>query len=343
MKYIDFEEGRKFDLILLGRIAIDFNPAYTDLVKEEFKPLKNVHYFEMFVGGSPANIACGVRKHGMSAGFFAKVSDDQMGDYVTDYFRSKGIDVSRITRAKGGEKTGLSFTEMLSPSESSILMYRNQAADLALDPADIDEEYIRDAKAILISGTSLAQSPSREAALKAIMLAKRAGTKIIFDIDYRGYSWKSKDEISIYYSMAAREADIIMGSREEYDLTEAITAPGRTDEETAAYWMSRGNKIIIIKHGKEGSTAHTADGSFNIKPFPIDKLKSFGGGDGYGSSFIFGLLEGWDIIDCLELGSASASLLVNAHGCSLFMPTLEELRAYIKDCKDKYGEMVARG
>jgi 5-dehydro-2-deoxygluconokinase len=174
-------------------------------------------------------------------------------------------------------------------------------------------------------------------------LAKKVGTKVIFDIDYRPYNWKSADEIAIYYSIVAENSDMVMGSREEYDLTEAIIAPGRTDEETASYWMNKGNKIVIIKHGKKGSTAHTADGDFNIKPFPIDATKSFGGGDGYGSSFIFGLLEGWDIIDCLELGSASASLLVNAHGCSLFMPTLEQIQAYIKDCKDKYGEMVARG
>ena len=51
------------------------------------------------------------------------------------------------------------------------------------------------------------------------MLAKKNDTKIIFDIDYREYNWKSEDEISIYYSMVAREADIIMGSREEFDLT----------------------------------------------------------------------------------------------------------------------------
>ena len=187
-RYITFDEGRPIDLILLGRIAIDFNPAYTDLVKEEFKPLKNVHYFEMFVGGSPANIACGIRKHGLSAGFFGKVSDDQFGDYVTEYFQSKGIDTSHVVRAKNGEKTGLTFTEMLSSSKSRILMYRNQIADLSLDPEDIDEDYIRQAKAILISGTSLAQSPSREAAIKAVMLAKRNNTRIIFDIDYRAYN-----------------------------------------------------------------------------------------------------------------------------------------------------------
>lgn len=338
MAYIEFDSSRPIDLIPMGRMAIDFNP-----VIPPFQSLVEADTFKKYVGGSPANVAVGLARLGKKVGFIGKVSDDQFGDYVTKFFDDEGIDTSHVTRAKNGEKLGLTFTEMLSPKESSILMYRDGVADLMLEPADVDEEYIRSAKAILISGTALCQSPSREACLKAMYLAKKNDTKIIFDIDYRPYNWKSADEIAVYYSIVAENSDMIMGSREEYDLTEAITAPGRTDEETAAYWLGRGNKIIIIKHGKKGSTAHTADGSFNIKPFPIDKLKSFGGGDGYGSSFIFGLLEGWDIIDCLELGSASASLLVNAHGCSLFMPTLDELRAYIKDCKDKYGEMVARG
>ena len=86
MKYIEFDESRPMDLVLLGRVAIDFNPAYNDQVKEEFKPLKKVHMFEKFVGGSPANIAVGVTKHGLKAGFIGKVSDDQFGEYVVDYF-----------------------------------------------------------------------------------------------------------------------------------------------------------------------------------------------------------------------------------------------------------------
>ena len=44
MKYVEFDQTRPMDLILLGRVAIDFNPAYNDQVKEEFKPLKDVHH-----------------------------------------------------------------------------------------------------------------------------------------------------------------------------------------------------------------------------------------------------------------------------------------------------------
>ena len=343
MKYIEFDESRKFDLILLGRVAIDFNPAYSEEVKEEFKPLKKVHYFEKYVGGSPANIAVGVTRHGLKAGFIGKVSDDQFGEFVVDYFNEQGIDTSHITKCTGGQKLGLTFTEMLSPKESSILMYRNCIADLQLHVDDIDEEYIRSAKALLISGTSLAESPSREAAIKAVMLAKKNNTKVIFDIDYREYNWKNADEISIYYSIVAKEADIIMGSREEFNLTEKLIREGMTDEESAALWQSYNAKIVVIKHGMKGSTAYTCDGqSFSIKPFPVQARKGFGGGDGYGSGFFYGLYQGWEIIECLEFGSAEASMMVRANNCSDALPGPEEVKAFINEEKEIYGEMIAR-
>lgn len=343
MPYIDLDESRPLDIVLLGRIAIDFNPAYSDSVKEEFKPLKDVHYFEKYVGGSPANIAVGVTHHGLKAGFIGKVSDDQFGDFVTEYFDAQGIDTSHVTRCTNGEKIGLTFTEMLSPSESHILMYRNCIADLQLSVDDIDPDYIASAKLLLISGTALAESPSREAAIKAVLVARQMGTPVVFDIDYRAYNWKNADEISIYYSYVARLADIIMGSREEFDLTEALICPGMTDEQSAAYWQERNAKIVVIKHGMEGSTAYCDDGEkFSIKPFPVTARKGFGGGDGYGSGFLYGLFQGWDIQDCLEFGSAEASMMVRANNCSDALPGPDEVRAFIAEEKAQYGEMVAR-
>lgn len=343
MKYIEMDETRPLDIVMLGRITIDFNPAYSEEVKEEFKPLKKVHYFEKYVGGSPANIAVGTTKHGLKAGFIGKVSDDQFGDYVVEYFEEQGIDTTCITRCTGGEKLGLTFTEMLSSSKSRILMYRNCIADLQLSVDDIDEEYIKSAKMLLVSGTALAESPSREAVLKAVMLARKNHTKILFDIDYREYNWKNSDEISIYYSAAAKEADIIMGSREEFDLTEKLICPGMTDEESAAYWQGYNAKIVVIKHGMQGSTAYACDGqNFSVKPFPVTARKGFGGGDGYGSGFLYGLYSGWEIIDCLEFGSAEASMMVRANNCTDALPTTEEVRNFIKEEKEQYGEMVAR-
>ncbi|GAA0078089.1 5-dehydro-2-deoxygluconokinase [Clostridium sp. CTA-5] len=338
MKYIEFDKKRDLDIVPIGRIAIDFNPIDIN------KPLSESNTFKKYLGGSPANIAVGLSRLGKRVGFIGKVSKDKFGDFVVDYFHKEGIDISQIKYADNGESLGLTFTEIASPTESSILMYRNGIADLELNVNEINEDYIKNTKAIVISGTALAKSPSREAALKALELAKKNSTIVLFDIDYREYNWKNKDEIAVYYSIVGKQSDIIMGSRDEFDLMENLIVKKKsTDEETAKRWLNYGNKIVVIKHGKEGSTAYTNDGkSYKIKPFPVKLLKSFGGGDAYASAFIYGILEEWDIIDALEFGSASAAMLVASHSCSEDMPTVEQINQFIKEEKEQYGEMIAR-
>ncbi|MBZ9606972.1 5-dehydro-2-deoxygluconokinase [Clostridium estertheticum] len=337
MGYIKFDNSREFDIVPLGRAAIDFNPIDINM------PLSESTTFKKYLGGSPANTAVGLARLGKKVGFIGKVSNDRFGEFVINYFKNEGIDTTQIYFAKNGENLGLTFTEIFSPTESSILMYRNGVADLALEVSEISEEYIKNTKAIIISGTALSQSPSREATLKALEYAKKNNTVVIFDIDYREYSWANNDEIAIYYALVAKNSDVIIGSREEFDLTQGIIGQDSSDQETANRWFNYGSKIVVIKHGKDGSTAYTSDKkSFNIKPFPVKLLKSFGGGDAYGSAFVYGLLEGWDIIDCLEFGSASASMLVASHSCSDAMPKVEGINEFIRKSKEEYGEMVVK-
>lgn len=339
MNYIKFDEKKPLDVIPIGRVTIDFNP------NEINRPLEESRTFTKYLGGSPGNIAVGLARLGKKVGFLSTVSDDQFGNFVVNYLKNEGIDISQINRAKNGEKLGLTFTEILSPKESSILMYRKGIADLQLSSKEVSEDYIKSAKAIVISGTALSKSPSREAAFVALEYAKKHNTRIIFDLDYREYTWNCKEEIAIYYSLAARMSDVIMGSREEFNLMEGLISPEESnDKETAERWIGYGNKIVVIKHGKDGSTAYLHDGtSYKIKPFPIKLLKSFGGGDAYASAFIYGIMEGWDVIDALEFGSASAAMLVASHSCSEAMPKVEEIKQFIKEKKEEHGEMVVRG
>jgi 5-dehydro-2-deoxygluconokinase len=337
MSVIEFDGSREFDAVPLGRVAIDFNPV------DMFRTLAQSTTYKKYLGGSPANIAVGLARLGKKVGFLGKVSDDRFGEYAVDYFKKEGIDTSHIFTAKNGESLGLTFTEILSEQESSILMYRNAAADLSLDMTEIDEGYIKNAKILVVSGTALAQSPSREAAYKAIDLAKRNGTVVVFDIDYRAYTWKSREEMAIYYSVAGRESDMIIGSKEEFDLMQGLEGRCLSDGETAAKWFGYGNRIIIVKHGKQGSFVYTADGGkYKALPLPIKKLKSFGGGDAYASAFLYGLLEGWDVLDALKFGNASASLLVASHSCSDAMPDAAQITEYIEKCRAEYGEMVTK-
>jgi len=313
MPVITFDESKKRDVVLIGRVTLDFNP------NELNRTLDKVKTFSMYLGGSPGNMAVGINKLGKSVGFIGCVSDDQFGDFVINYYNERGIDTTQMTRAKHGEKMGLTFTEIKSPTESSILMYRDCVADMQITPQDVDEQYIADTKILIVSGTALAASPSREACFMAVRYAKKHGTRVIFDIDYRPYSWKSKEEISIYYSLMASMSDVIIGSRDEVNLTEGLDeeATEPADHILAEKYIALGNKIVIIKHGKKGSIAYTADKkAYKVESYHIKLLKSFGGGDAYGSAFVYGLLAGWDVPTALQHGTAHAAMVVASHSCS---------------------------
>ncbi len=320
-------KDREIDVIAIGRVTIDFNP------NEINRPLEKSRTFTKYLGGSPANVVIGLSRLGKKVGFIGKISNDQFGRYVKQIFEREGVDTSHIVTSTGDDKLGLTFTEMKSATESSILMYRNESSDLKLDVSEIDEEYISKAKILLVSGTALAASPSREAVFKAIEFARKHQVRIIFDLDYRSYTWNSKEETAIYYSLVARQSSLIIGSREEFDLTGGLLGHAKlNDLEIANYWMNEGqNEIVVIKHGSKGSSAFTNDHQqVKVPAYPANVLKSFGGGDAHGSAMIYCLLENYSIEKALHFASASAAINIGSHSSSESLPTVDEIKAYMK-------------
>lgn len=321
---IDFNTNREFDLIAIGRACIDLNAV------EYNRPMEETMTFRKYVGGSPANIAIGTAKLGLKSGFIGKLADDQHGRYIKQYMADVGVDTSNMVFDTEGRKTGLAFTEILSPTECSILMYRDEVADLYLDPSEVSEDYIKRAKMLLVSGTALAKSPSREAVLKAIKLAKKNDVKVVFELDYRGYTWTSSEETSIYYSLVAELSDVVIGTRDEFDVLENVEA-GK-NEDTINYLFKHSPELIVIKHGVDGSYAYTKDGqTFEGKAYKTQVLKTFGAGDSYASAFIYALVNGKDITTALKYAAASASIVVSRHSSSDAMPTVAEIEQLIAE------------
>lgn len=317
-----FNENRKFDIIAIGRACIDLNSI------EYNCPMEETRTFSKYVGGSPANIVIGASKLGLKTGFIGKISDDQHGRFIEKYMRSVGIDTSNLVIDSDGHKTGLTFTEIKSPTECSILMYRDNVADLFLTPSEVSEEYIKHTKILLISGTALAQSPSREAILKSISLAKTYGVKVVFELDYRPYTWKTTEETAIYYTHVAEQVDVVMGTRDEFDIMENVIN-GR-NEVTTNYLFQFNPSIIVIKHGVEGSFAYTKSGDFyKGKAYPSRVLKTFGAGDSYASAFLYAILKNKDLESALKYASASAAIVVAKHSSSEAMPTIKEIEEII--------------
>ncbi|MGO3731653.1 MAG: 5-dehydro-2-deoxygluconokinase [Vagococcus sp.] len=316
--------NKQLDLIAIGRACIDLNAV------EYNRPMEETVTFAKYVGGSPANIAIGASKLGLSCGFVGKIPDDQHGRFITNFMHEVGVNTSHLILDTENRKSGLAFTEILSPAECDILMYRDNVADLYLRPNDIDEEYIKLAKMIVISGTALSQSPSREAIFKVVSIAHTNNISIVFELDYRPYTWKNVEETSIYYTLIAEQSDIIIGTREEFDMLEAVC--GKSDDITAEHLLNHQPKLIVIKHGIDGSCAFTKEGQYyRANAYQSNVLKTFGAGDSYAAAFLYALSNKKGIEKALNYGSASAALVVSKHSSSEAMPTVQDIESLMKE------------
>lgn len=320
-----FKENGRLDLICFGRAGVDLNPI-------EFNtPLEEVSGFIKSVGGSPANIAVGTARQGLKVGFIGRVSGDGLGKYVYNYFREEGINTEGLI-FDSSYLNGLALTEVRSPDSCNAILYRENAADLYIDCDDVNEAYIKDAKAIMISGTAFAKSPSREAAFLAMEYAKKHDTKIIMDIDYRPYSWRTDKETSLCYTMACEKCDIIIGTREEFDAVEFLwDKENDSDDKTAGWLLEKGAELVLIKRGGDGSAAYEK-GKAAVKA-PIVKTnlqKTFGAGDAYASGFIASFMGGRGLKECMIRGAATASIVISKRDCTKAMPNNQELNEYLE-------------
>ncbi|KPH77875.1 MULTISPECIES: 5-dehydro-2-deoxygluconokinase [Bacillaceae] len=321
---IEFNQDRNYDIIAIGRACIDLNAA------EYNRPMEETMTFTKYVGGSPANIAIGSSKLGLKAGFIGKIPNDQHGNFIKQYMSEVGIDTSNMVVDQEGHKAGLTFTEIKSPEECSILMYREDVADLYLNPDEVNEDYIKQSKILLVSGTALAKSPSREAVIKAVSLARKNDVKVIFELDYRPYTWASKEETAIYYSLIAEQSDVVIGTRDEYDMMENLEEGEGNNEATVNYLFNHSPELLVIKHGVDGSYAYTKSGDvYRGLAYKTQVLKTFGAGDSYASAFLYAIVNGKDIETALKFGSASAAIVVSKHSSSEAMPTVEEIESLI--------------
>ncbi len=315
---------KKKQIVAIGRAAVDLN------ANEINRPMEETSTFTKYVGGSPANIMIGTAKLGLDVGMIANVSDDQHGKFITNYFEKIGVDTSQIHVDENGHKSGLTFTEIKSPKESSILMYREEVADLYLAPEHVDELCIKNSEYLLISGTALAKSPSREAVIKALLLAKKHDVKVIFELDYRPYSWVSEEETSIYYELVAGQADVVIGTRDEFDMVERYKP--LTDKEISELLFKSTPHLVVIKHGVQGSNAFDKEGNvFEGKAFKANVVKTFGAGDSYAAAFIYALVKGKSVEEALKYGAASAAIVVSSHSSSEAMPTVDKIENLIKE------------
>ena len=305
--------------ILIGRAGIDMYPDPPGTKTEE------AERFFTCLGGSAANIAVAIVKLGGQSSIVTRVSNDALGRLALNELKKYNIDSTYVNLVEGESRISLAVVESRVKDHQSIV-YRNDAADLKMDIDNVQSVNYSDFGSLIITGTALAKEPSRSATFTAIKLAKDTNIPIVFDIDYRPYTWSSIEEASSTYSKASEYCDIIVGNDLEFDIMAGTKDKGLN---FAKSLIENNSSIVVFKMGEHGSITFTKEDSFKTGIFPVFPLKPTGAGDAFMGGFISGIASGKSIEESVREGSATAAIVVTRVGCSPAMPNSRELKKFL--------------
>lgn len=307
------------NFLVIGRAGMDFYPDPPGTRNEEAAS------FVAHLGGSSANICVALTKLGAQSALLTRVSDDSVGRFCLNQLDRYGVDRRFVTPIGGQYRNSLAVSESRIEDPQTVI-YRNGAADFQMSKQDVEAPDYSDYGALITTGTVLAAEPSRAAALHAFSLARSADVPLVFDVDYRPYSWASAEEASNVYTQAAQLCDIIIGNDVEF----GFMAGAYEDGLHKARELSRsGASLVVYKMGEKGAITLIDGEEITTGIYPAKALKPTGAGDSFMGGLIASLADNHTIRESLLRGSACASMVVARVGCAPAMPTTEELNRYL--------------
>jgi 5-dehydro-2-deoxygluconokinase len=327
----------RLDVITIGRSSVDLYGVQVG------GRLEDMASFSKAVGGCPTNIAIGTARLGLKSGLITRVGDEHMGRFIREQCAREGVDVSGI-HTDPTRLTSLVLLGIRDEKTFPLIFYRDNCADGALDESDIDSAYIHNAGAILVSGTHFARANAAAAQLKAMRLARAAGSRIVFDIDFRPNLWglaghgageeryiKSGD-VTRSLSAILPQCDLIVGTEEE------MMIAGGADDPLSALKAVRAasGATLVLKRGPMGCVVFPGPIPSKLEEgikgpgFPVEVFNVLGAGDAFMSGFLRGWLKDEPLETCCAYANANGAFAVSRLLCSAEYPTWAELSGFLK-------------
>ncbi len=310
---------QKKKFLVIGRVGMDLSPEPAGTA------IKDASSMMVAMGGSSANIAAGLVKLGMQAALVTRVSDDAIGQYCTGQLAHYGVDATHVKPIAGEFRNSLALYETRVQDHNSVI-YRNGAADFQMSIADVEAVDFSQYGALITAGTVFAAEPSRSAAFRGFELAKAAGLPVIFDVDYRPYSWPSPQVAEEVLSKAGEMSDIIVANDEEFGFMAGGIDKGLAKARALAQTSA---SMVVYKQGHLGAITFTGGHETKSGIYKVDALKPTGAGDSFMAGFVASLAKGYSVHDAVMRGSACAAIVVAKPGCAPAMPDTAALEAFL--------------
>lgn len=327
---------RKYDLICLGRLAVDL------YAQQPGARLEDASSFAKYLGGSSANAAFGAARLGLRTAMLSRVGDDHMGRFLLETLQGVQCD-TRHVRVDSDRLTALVLLGIKDRETFPLIFYRENCADMALDVDDIDEDFIASSHALAITGTHFSTPGVHAASSKALALARKHGVRTILDIDYRPVLWGltgrgdgetrfiADDGVTAHLQAILPHFDLIVGTEEEFHIA------GGSNDLVASLRAVRAltPATLVVKRGALGCSVIEGAVPADIGQAPtyygtrVEVLNVLGAGDAFMAGLLYGWLRGESLERSCRYANACGAIVVSRHGCAPAMPSRAELDYFL--------------
>jgi 2-dehydro-3-deoxygluconokinase len=353
----------RWELISLGEVMVRFDPGD--------RRIATARNFEVCEGGGEYNVARGLKRcFGMDTAIATALADDPVGRLLQDLLYQGGVDQTYVRWvAHDGvgraARNGLNFTERGFGVRAAAGSYdRGHTAVSQLKPGDFDWDEIfgkQGARWLHTGGIFCAlSSTTPEVALEAVQAARRHGTIVSYDLNYRASLWKSlggKKQAQEVNRRIAPYVDVMLGNEEDFSAALGYEVPGM--DENHSTFAAEAFQQMIAKVVKDypfqvvattlrkaktatqndwGAVCHYEGKFFQAKNREnLEIFDRVGGGDSFASGLIYGLLSGRDAQFAVDCGAAHGALAMTTPG-DTSMATLDDVLQVMKGV----GARIAR-
>jgi 2-dehydro-3-deoxygluconokinase len=331
MKSMKLREDAGVDLLTVTSMGIRITPA-------DRGPVHTSRLYEMQATSAESNVLNVSASLGLSTKALTKfVAGSPIAQFIKGELRRRNIAYEGPDVEQGGPwgcRHQINIADSgYGPRGPRVWNDRAGEVGRTIAPEDYDLRRIFEAdgcRILHLSGLIAAMSgDTTRTCLEAARAAKKGGSLVSFDLNYRASFWKNREkELRAAFAELAGLADVLVGNEEDFQLALGVEGPeaggaglagklelfkGMIGRAAQAY--PNASVFATTLREAEDACAHMwgaimrADGQWHVEqPRRIGVMDRIGGGDGFVSGFLYGMLRGWAPEKWLQFGWATGAL-----------------------------------
>lgn len=344
----------RYDAVSLGEVMLRLDPGEGRI--------RTARSFRAWEGGGEYNVARGLRRaFGLRGAIVTALADNEVGRLVEDLMLTGGLDTSFVQWVPydgigRGVRNGLNFTERGFGVRGAVgVSDRGLTAASQMKPGDVDWDHLfgeLGARWLHTGGIFAALSETTaEVVVEAVTAAKRHGTVVSYDLNYRPSLWKAiggQAKAREVNRRIAEHVDVMIGNEEDFTASLGFEVEG-VDEHLSTIPVDAFAAMIETAAAAYpnfrviGTTLRTVH-SASINDWGalawsretgvvqathrerLEILDRVGGGDSFASGLVYGLLEGEPLQTAVEYGAAHGALAMTTPGDTTMVTKAEVLK-----------------